>query len=343
MSPQHTLHPKLPRLLPLPFRRGEGWGEGLLGVVYPAVLALLLWPAVSFGSPASALREYQAGKYDQALKEYEQLLKRKSDDPRLHFNTGAAAYRNRQFEAAAKQFNETLSSPDLKLQGQAYYNEGNALYHLGEQNPDSKKRTEVWEKAIQDYQSSLKLSPKDTDARFNYEFVKKKLEELKQQQQQSKQDKNDKQDKQDDKQNQDQQQNQQQEDKQKQQDQQQQQQDQQKQEQQQQQAKQDQKQDSSQQQKADQQKQQDQSEKEKQAGKQSKPEKQDQQQAQQSSAQPKEKSDEKEQEAAAAQAQGQMTQEQAQQLLDAQKGDEKMLPLKPTGKPQDRSRPTKDW
>ena len=42
-SPQHILHPKLPRLLPLPFRRGErgeGWGEGLLRVVYPAVLAV---------------------------------------------------------------------------------------------------------------------------------------------------------------------------------------------------------------------------------------------------------------------------------------------------------------
>ena len=36
--PQHTLHPKLPRLLPLPFRRG--WGEGLLRVAYPAVLAV---------------------------------------------------------------------------------------------------------------------------------------------------------------------------------------------------------------------------------------------------------------------------------------------------------------
>ena len=38
-SPQHTLHPKLPRMLPLPF--GRGWGEGLLGVVYPAVLAVI--------------------------------------------------------------------------------------------------------------------------------------------------------------------------------------------------------------------------------------------------------------------------------------------------------------
>src|ERR1019366_4447511 len=144
----------------------------------------LLWPAQGLASPSSALREYKAGQYDQALKEYERLLQKKSDDPRLHFNAGASAYRNKQFDEAAKQFNATLSSPDLKLQGLAYYNEGNALYHLGEGNPDSKKRTETWEKAIQDYQSTVKLSPQDTDAKSHYEFVKRKLEELKQQQQQ---------------------------------------------------------------------------------------------------------------------------------------------------------------
>ncbi len=32
----------------------------------------------------------------------------------------------------------------------------------------------------------MKLSPQDADAKFNYEFVKKRLEELKQQQQQQK-------------------------------------------------------------------------------------------------------------------------------------------------------------
>src|ERR1039457_6599595 len=119
-------------------------------VATAATLLLLLLPATLQGSPAGALREYKAGNFDQAVKEYEQLLKRKSDDPRLHFNAGAAAYRSRQFEEAAKQFNATLASPDLKLQGLGYYNEGNALYHLGERNPDPKKRTEAWEKAIQE-------------------------------------------------------------------------------------------------------------------------------------------------------------------------------------------------
>ena len=107
-----------------------------------------------------------------------------------------------------------------------------------------------------------------------------------------------------------------------------------------QQAQQNQKQDSSQQQQADQQKKQ---EEQQQAAKQSEQQKQDQQQAQQQTGQPKDKSDEKEQEAAAAQALAQMTPEQAQQLLDAQKGEEQMLPPKATGKPADRSRPIKDW
>jgi hypothetical protein len=39
----------------------------------------------------------------------------------------------------------------------------------------------------------------------------------------------------------------------------------------------------------------------------------------------------------------QMTPEEAQRLLDAQKGDEQVLQLKPQGKPQDNHQPIKDW
>ena len=160
---------------------------------------LLLGPGFVLASPSGALREYKAGKYDQALKDYQQLLEGKSEDPRLHFNAGAAAYRNQQFDEAAKQFDQALTSPDLKLQEQAYYNRGNTLFYMGEQNPDPSKRTENWKKALQDFESSMKLAPQDPDAKFNHDLVKKRLEELQQQQQKSNQNK-------DDKQNQDQQQ-----------------------------------------------------------------------------------------------------------------------------------------
>jgi Ca-activated chloride channel family protein len=153
------------------------------------LLLLLVSATASLGSPSSALREYKAGKYDEAFKEYEQSLRRKGDDPRLHFNAGTSAYRNQQFEQATKEFEKALTSPDLKLQQASYYNRGNAWYWLGEKNADPQKRSEAWKKAVEDYDLSLKLNPQDGDARFNHEFVQKKLEELKrQQQQQSKND-----------------------------------------------------------------------------------------------------------------------------------------------------------
>jgi len=38
-----------------------------------------------------------------------------------------------------------------------------------------------------------------------------------------------------------------------------------------------------------------------------------------------------------------MTPQEAQRLLDAQKGDEKVLQFKPDGKPENINRPIKDW
>jgi len=71
----------------------------------------------------------------------------------------------------------------LKLQGLSYYNRGNALYRLGDAEKDQARKMETWKRAVQDYEYTLKLAPEDADAKFNLEFVKKKLEELNQQKQ----------------------------------------------------------------------------------------------------------------------------------------------------------------
>src|SRR5205085_4220981 len=51
-----------------------------------ALLLLLALPVSAWGSPGQALREYEEGKYQDALKDYHQLLEKKKDDPRLYFN-----------------------------------------------------------------------------------------------------------------------------------------------------------------------------------------------------------------------------------------------------------------
>lgn len=298
-----------------------------------AILLILALPLTVHGSPASALREYNEGKFQDALKDYNQLLEKKKDDPRLHFNAGAAAYQSKDMDAAAKEFNEALASPDLQLQQRAYYNLGNTLYRAGQQLPDATKKQESWENALKQYESALKLNRQDGDAKFNQDFVKQQLEELKKQQQQQNQqsqDKNNskqnqKQDKnqggqgQQDKQDQQQQQDQQSQDKNKQ--------------------------DQNSQDKNNQQdKQQQRQDKDQSQANNQKPEQQQQQDAnQQQSEQEKEKAAEEAQREAQMMAAGQMTPRQAQQLLDSQKDDDRIFQIAPPNKNTSQRRNFKNW
>ena len=299
--------------------------HGVVGATTATILisGLLLLPPPAKASPASALKEYDAGKFEQALQEYEKAIASRKDDARLHYNAGAAAFRDGKFDEAARYFTNALPAQDLKLQERAYYNLGNTLYRAGEAAGDQKKMQELWEGAEQQFDSALKLNTNNADARFNYQFVKQKLAQLKQQQQNQKQDQNkDQKDKQDQK---DQQQNQK---KGQQQDQKsgQQKQDQQKdQSSQPQQAKNDQQKKDEQQSASDSKKQ----EQQKQA---------EQQQAKSGGDKSKDKGETGEQVAAHA-----MTPQEAKQLLDAQKGDEQVLQFAPQGQPQNQRKHLKDW
>jgi hypothetical protein len=90
--------------------------------------------------------------------------------------------------------------------------------------------------------------------------------------------------------------------------------------------------------------QQDQQQKQEQQQQKAKPSPDEQKQQQQAAQQAQKSKDDSEQkEGEEAYAAGKMTPEQARQLLDSQKGEEMMLPVKPEGKPTDRRRPVRDW
>jgi Ca-activated chloride channel homolog len=123
------------------------------------------------------------------------------------YNTGVMAYQSNDFAQASELFENATSSTDRALQQRALYNLGNADFRLGQSQP--KQAQQLWQRALKSYESALVIDPNDADAKFNHEFVKKKLEELKQQQQQKQNQKN-QQDQQQDQQNNQQQQDQQQ-------------------------------------------------------------------------------------------------------------------------------------
>jgi Ca-activated chloride channel family protein len=156
-----------------------------------AALALLLIPWSGFGSPSSAFRDYQSGDFKSAFNEYNRLAAQKTNDYRLHYDAGTAAYKAKELEKAQDQFNAALNTPDIiadpQNQQKTYFNLGNTLYHMGESLQEPDKKQEIWQQAIENYGRAVRLNTNDIDARNNLAYVKQKLEQLKQQQQKDKQ------------------------------------------------------------------------------------------------------------------------------------------------------------
>jgi len=138
-------------------------------------LFLLLDTEVSWGSLWGKNRKgnklYEKGQYDEALKVYKDAQLESPESPQLHYNIGNALYQKRKFKEAAQEYEKALRSDRPLLQEGAYYNLGNSAYRQG-------KLTD----AIQYYEKTLQLKPDDMDAKYNLEFVRKKLKETAQKQ-----------------------------------------------------------------------------------------------------------------------------------------------------------------
>jgi Ca-activated chloride channel family protein len=169
-----------------PTRREQNGGLKRAGPeagVPVATLVALLVVAVcgnASASPLSALREYKSGYYTNALQEFERLAQANTNDLRLIFNAGTAAYRATNFDAALNDFQTATLSPDLKLQQQAHYNLGNTLYRQGELKfePDTEGLNaleESWQRAVKSYEHAAELNTNDTDVAYNLAFVKKQM------------------------------------------------------------------------------------------------------------------------------------------------------------------------
>jgi Ca-activated chloride channel family protein len=166
----------------------------------PAAASLLLLSVLALwftgsarGSTLSAQSAYDKGDYVTAAQEYAAAAQRDPKKPLLQFNAGAAAYRAGQFPQAAQAFqgsiNHAVSGDPRHLaeQQDAYYNLGNTLYRSGQKTAQSapQQTLDTWAKAVKAYDTALELRADDADSKFNRDFVKRKINELKQQQNQN--------------------------------------------------------------------------------------------------------------------------------------------------------------
>ena len=146
-----------------------------------AAAALMLSAQMSFAS-APGVDLYRDGKFEDAYAKFQQTLKEHPQsraEDRLQFDSGAAAYKLMDYGKALEAFSQALLSRDQELQTKSHYNLGNTLYQHGDTQRSDDKKLADWTNALQHYEQTLKADPHDKDARDNYEYVKKKIEELK--------------------------------------------------------------------------------------------------------------------------------------------------------------------
>jgi Ca-activated chloride channel family protein len=148
-------------------------------------LAVVALPGLAHASPQTAEKAYAKGDYKAAEQEYQAAAAKAPTKTELDYNIGSAAYKAAQYDKAAEAFKKSLSTDQLNLQQDTYYNLGNTQYRLGQQaeKTDPKQAIAIWQQAIQSYDAALQLKPDDADSKFNRDLVQKKLDQLKQQQQ----------------------------------------------------------------------------------------------------------------------------------------------------------------
>jgi Ca-activated chloride channel homolog len=147
-----------------------------------AMAAILLLLANASFAATPGLEAYRQNKFPEAYQEFEKTLK---DHPQTHaadkieFDAGAAAYKMKDYGKAMNSFSQALLSTDAVLQGKSHYNLGNTLYQRGETQKKDDAKLKDWTNALEHYEQALRLAPQNKEAHDNLEFVKKKIEELK--------------------------------------------------------------------------------------------------------------------------------------------------------------------
>jgi len=140
--------------------------------VCAAILALMLTSAGPLHAQSASKRVkegntlYSEKKYDRALNKYQDALLSRPEDGRIQFNVANTLYQKKKFEEALEAYRKVVGTEELPLEAQTYFNMGNTLFRMGKL-PES----------ILAYQQALKLDPEDLDAKYNLEYVRRKLKQ----------------------------------------------------------------------------------------------------------------------------------------------------------------------
>ena len=127
-----------------------------------AAVAILMLLCSSAFATAPGINAYQQGKFENAYKEFQETLKshpQSRAEEKLQFDSGAAAYKLKDYNKALESFSQALLTPDTGLQTKGHYNLGNTLYQRGEMQKSRRQKAKRLDKCPRSLRANLKAGP----------------------------------------------------------------------------------------------------------------------------------------------------------------------------------------
>lgn len=115
-------------------------------------------------------RQYNKGNYEQSIGRYEQALQAAPGQFEAIYNLGNALYKAERFDRAEQTMQQAVAD-SLRAdteRAEAFYNLGNAQF-----------KQQKYQEALESYKQSLRLNPSDMEAKYNYAYTKRLLDQNK--------------------------------------------------------------------------------------------------------------------------------------------------------------------
>ena len=144
------------------------------------------WVDPSYDKANEGNQLFSEGKYDEAISKYVDAQKESGEKPKIGFNIAAAQYKKEKYDEAVAAYETVIgNTKDLDLKVKANFNIANSLYRQGklkEALEKYKQTIEIADHTNKSNEKGAEIEKLKEDARFNHEFVEKKIKEMEQQQ-----------------------------------------------------------------------------------------------------------------------------------------------------------------
>ena len=115
-------------------------------------------------------RQYNKGEYETAIQRYEEALKAAPGQFEATYDLGNALYKAERFDRAEQTMQQAAADTlrNDAERAEAFYNLGNAQF-----------KQKKYQEALESYKQSLRLNPSDMEAKYNYAYTKRLLDQNK--------------------------------------------------------------------------------------------------------------------------------------------------------------------